>query len=91
MDDVKSFGLCLAKYYTWPLVLVNDNIPSWMLIKKGHLMLCLLIPRKRKVKDMPIYLAPFIDELQNLWKGIKVVDNSKKRHCKVFNVRAILM
>ena len=32
-----------------------------------------------------------IDELQDLWKGIEVVDNSKTRHHKVFNLRAILM
>ena len=62
-----------------------------MSIKKGHLILCLLIPKKRKVKDMSIYLAPLIDELQDLWKGIKVVDNSRKRHCKMFNLKAILM
>ena len=40
---------------------------------------------------MSVYLAPLIDELQDLWKGIKVVDNSKKRRGKVFNLRAILM
>ena len=40
---------------------------------------------------MSIYLAPLIDELQDLWKGIKVVDNSGKGHHKVFNLRAILM
>ena len=40
---------------------------------------------------MSVYLAPLIDELQDMWKGIKVVDNSKKRRRKVFNLRAILM
>ena len=59
--------------------------------KKGHLILSLLIPGKRKVKDMSVYLAPLIDELQDLWKGVKVVDNSRKGRGKIFNVRAILM
>ena len=40
---------------------------------------------------MSIYLAPLIDELQDLWKGIKVVKNSRIRHSKVFKLRAILM
>ena len=40
---------------------------------------------------MSVYLAPLIDELQDLWKGIEVVDNSKTRRRKVFNLRAILM
>ena len=57
-----------------------------MSFRKGH-----LIPGKRKVKGMSLYSAPLIDELLNLWKGIEVVDNSKKRHHKVFNLRAILM
>ena len=67
------------------MVLVNYNIPPWMSIKKGHLILSLLIPGKRKVKDMSVYLPPLIDELQDLWKGVKVVDNSRKGHGKIFN------
>ena len=60
-------------------------------MKKGHLVLSLLILGKRKVKDMSIYLAPLIDELCNLWNGVQVVDNSTKGRQKTFNVRAILM
>ncbi|MCO5577427.1 hypothetical protein L7F22_031259 [Adiantum nelumboides] len=90
-DGVNPFGLRLTKWSTWPVVLVNYNIPPWMSIKKGHLILSLLIPDKRKVKDMSVYLAPLIKELQDLWTGIKVVDNSRKGHHKVFNARAILM
>ena len=63
MDGVNPFGLCSTKWSTWPVVLVNYNIPPWMSIKKPHLILCLLILGKRKVKDMSIYLAPLIDEL----------------------------
>ena len=59
--------------------------------KKGHLVLSLLIPRKRKVKDMSVELAPLIDELCNLWNGVQVVDNSSKYCRKIINVRAILM
>ena len=62
-----------------------------MSIKKGHLVLSLLIPGKRKVKDMSIYLAPLIDELCNLWNGVQVVDNSSKGRCKIFIIWAILM
>ena len=40
---------------------------------------------------MSVYLAPLINELQDLCKGFEVVDNSKTRRCKVFNLRAILM
>ena len=85
------FGLRSTKWSTWPVVLVNYNIPPWMSIKNGHIILCLFIQGKRKVKDMSVYLAPLINELQDLRKGYEVVDNSKTRHRKVFNLRAILM
>ena len=90
-DGVNPFGVHSTKWSNWLVVLWNYNIPPWMSIKKGHLILCLLIPGKRKVKDTSLYLAPLIDELQDLWKGIIVVDNSGKGHHKVFNLRAILM
>ena len=90
-DCVNPFGLHLINWSTWPVVLMNYNLPSWKSIKKGHLLICLLTPRKMKIKDMSMYLALFIDELKDLWEGIKMVDNLKKRHHKVFNLRAILM
>ena len=62
-NGVNHFGLHSTKWSTWLVVLVNYNIPPWMSIKKGHIILCLLIQGKRKVKDMLVYLAPLIDEL----------------------------
>ena len=40
---------------------------------------------------MSIYLAPLIDELQDFWKGIEVVDKSRRGHRNIFNCKAILM
>jgi len=33
------------------------------MIKKGHLILALIVPRKYKVKNFDVYMAPLIDEL----------------------------
>ena len=77
-DGVNPFGLQSTKWSMWPLALVNYNIPPWLSIKKGHLILSLLILGKRKVKDMSVFLAPLIDKLKELWRGIKVIENSKK-------------
>ena len=60
------------------VVLVNYNIPPWLSIKKGHLILSPLNLGKRKIKDMLVFLAPLIDELKELWRGIEVIHNSKK-------------
>ena len=40
-------------------------------------MLILIVPRKHQVKNMDVYLAPFIDEMQLLWKGITMYDISR--------------
>ena len=78
MDGVNPFGLRSSSWSTWPVCLVNYNLPPWLAIKKGHLLLSLIVPRKYKVKNMDVYLAPLIDELHTLWNGIKVKDMSKQ-------------
>ena len=67
MDGVNPFGLQSSSWSTWPICLVNYNLPPWLAIKKGHLLLSLIVPRKYKVKNMDIYLAPLVEELQTLY------------------------
>jgi hypothetical protein len=40
-------------------------------------MLTLSVPGKHQVKDMDVYIVPFIDEMQLLWKGIRMYDISR--------------
>jgi hypothetical protein len=47
-----------------------------MSVRKEHLMLTLIVPGKHQVKNMVVYLMPFIDEMQLLWKGIIMYDIS---------------
>ena len=54
-------------------MLINYNLPPSMAIKKGHLMLSLLILEKCKLKHM-VYLKSLIDELEELWRGVTVVN-----------------
>ena len=63
MDGLKPFCICSTKWSTWPTILVKYKVPPQMAIKIGHLILCLLIPRKRKVKKLSVYLASLIDEI----------------------------
>ena len=39
-------------------------------------MITLIVPEKHKVKKMDVYLAPFNNEMQLIWKGIRVYDIS---------------
>lgn len=50
MDGVNPFGLRSTPWSTWPVVLVNYNLPPWMLIKKGHLMLALLFQESGRLR-----------------------------------------
>jgi len=54
MDDVNPFGMQSTSWRTWPVIVVNYNIPPWLIIRKGHFILSLIIPRKYKVKIVEI-------------------------------------
>ena len=40
-------------------------------------MLALIVPGRRKVKNMDVYLQPLVDELKKFWDGINVYDVSR--------------
>ena len=44
LDGINPFSMRSSKWSTWPVVLINYNIPPFMSIKKEHLILSLLIP-----------------------------------------------
>ena len=91
MDGVNPFGLRSSSWSTWPVCLVNYNLPPWLATKKGHLLLSLLVPGKHKVKNMDVYLEPLIKELETLWSGISVMDMSRLAGHRSHTVKAILM
>ena len=43
-------------------------------MKNEHLMLALIVPSRRQVNNMDVYLQPLVDELKDLWDGINVYD-----------------
>ena len=73
------------------MVVVNYNIPPWETTKKGNIFLSFLVPGKHKVKNMDVYLAPLIKELQELWNGIEVFDVSKPPRDRPTMIKGILM
>ena len=77
MDGVNPYSLQNTNYYVWPVVVINNNIPPWLSVKKEHLMLSLIVTSRRQVKNMDVYLQPLVDELKELWDGINVYDVSR--------------
>jgi hypothetical protein len=44
MDGVNPHSNNSTSYSTWPMVLVNYNLPPWMSINAKHLILCAIVP-----------------------------------------------
>lgn len=90
-DGVNPFGVRSTSWSTWPVVIVNYNLPPWETTKKGNILLSLLIPGKHKVKNMDVYLEPLVEELQELWRGVDVMDGSKPARERQATIKAILL
>ena len=90
LDCVNPFSMQSSRWSTWSIVLINYNLPSFLSFKKEHLVLSLIIWGKGQVKDLNVYLAPLIDDLLKLWKGIDVLDMSKQDYKRKFRFCGIL-
>jgi hypothetical protein len=77
MDGVNPFSLQNTNYYVCLVVVINNNIPPWFSVKNELLMLALIVPGRKQVKNMDFYLQPLVDELKELWEGIHVYDVSR--------------
>ena len=94
LDGVNPFRNQSLSHSTWPVVMLNYNLPPWLVTKNFFMMLTLLIPGKESVtdKNVDVYLAPLIEELQELWEGTDCVDGSQKNSGdKTFKLRGMLL
>ena len=77
MDGINPYSLQNSNYSIWHVVVINNNIPPWLFVKTEHLMLALIVPGRRQVNNMDVYLQPLVDELKELCDGINVYDVSR--------------
>ena len=89
-DGMNPHGNMSSRHSTWPVILVNYNLPPKLSMKRKFLMLTLLISGPQQPgNDIDVYLAPLIDDLNILWeKGIEVRDAYRQ---ETFTLRAMLM
>jgi hypothetical protein len=75
-DGFKSYGVKRTNWSTWPVVLLNYNVHSWLTMKKHFLMLSLIIPGKESItcETFDIYIQPLVEELHQLWEGVWTQD-----------------
>jgi Transposase family tnp2 len=94
LDGVNPFGNNSTTWSTWPILLVNYNIPPWLATKKFFVMLGLLIPGPNSVTEpqFDIFMAPLLEELQLLWKGVDCFDVLPREGMgQQFKLRAIVL
>ncbi|XP_021843900.2 uncharacterized protein [Spinacia oleracea] len=89
-DGFSPFNSMSIVHSTWPVILINNNLPPWMLIKPEFLMLSLLIPGPTSPgNDIDIYLQPLVKDLKDLWEyGLETYDASSNQR---FDMRVALM
>ncbi|CAA7042281.1 unnamed protein product [Microthlaspi erraticum] len=89
-DGMNPFSIQNTKYSTWPVLLVNYNLPPTMCMKVDNIMLTMLIPGPTAPSNnIDVYLAPLIDDLKELWnEGIEIYDSFMKEK---FTLRAVLL
>ena len=93
-DGVNPFSVKRSTWSTWPVLILNYNLPPWMTTKRHFIMLSLIIPGKKSVtgENFDVYLQPLLEELQILWAtGVPTDDASKFRGSSQFNMKAILL
>lgn len=77
IDGINPYKSLSTKWSTWAVTVFNYNLPVELITKPFHMMLALLIPGKKQVQDVDVFLEPLIDEYIEMWKGIEGVDVSR--------------
>jgi hypothetical protein len=92
-DGVNPFKQTCSTWSTWPVVLLNYNLPPWLSTKKFFLMLCLLILGKQSVTSecFDVYMEPLVEELLELWSGVLAFDITGEEGLHNFMLRAMLI
>ncbi|XP_074337755.1 uncharacterized protein LOC141674953 [Apium graveolens] len=66
-DGINPYRSMNISHNTWPVVLVNYNIPPWSVMKPENLILSTLIPGPEYLgNDIDVYMQPLVTELKEL-------------------------
>jgi hypothetical protein len=89
---VNPFKQTRSSWSTWPVTLLNYNLPPWLSTKKFFILLALLIPGKQSMisEFFDVYLEPLVDEFLQLWESIPAYDVTKVVGARTFKLRGIL-
>ncbi|XP_065853519.1 uncharacterized protein [Euphorbia lathyris] len=76
-DGFNPFRTMSISHSTWPIVLINYNLPPWLCMKPENLILSTLIPGPTSPgNNIDVYMQPLITELKELWDiGVETYDS----------------
>ncbi|XP_063936159.1 uncharacterized protein LOC135147220 [Daucus carota subsp. sativus] len=86
-DGFNPFRKMNATHSTWPIVVVNYNLPPWLNMKPENLILSTIIPGPNDPgNNIDVYMQPLIEELKELWKtGVETFNAATNQN---FTLRA---
>ena len=90
IDGFNPFGNLRSNLSVWPVILGPLKLPPSQCMRPEFSMMALLIPGpKAPSEDIDIYLAPLVEELNELWEeGVQSFDSFRKEE---FTLKAMLM
>jgi hypothetical protein len=91
-DGLNPFQQNCSMWSTWPVMLLNYNLPPWLSTKKFFVLLALLIPRKQSVTSevFDVYMEPLMEDLLELGTSIVAYDVTKPVGFRAFMLRVVL-
>ena len=92
-DGVNPFKQNRSSWSTWPMLLLNYNVPPWLCTKKFFVLLTLLIPGRESVtlEVFDVYLEPVVNELLQLWSRVPTHDVTKDVGNQAFYLHTMLL
>ncbi|XP_063936886.1 uncharacterized protein LOC108207459 isoform X1 [Daucus carota subsp. sativus] len=89
-DGFNPFRTMNTTHTTWPIILVNYNLPPWLCMKQENLILSTLISGPQSPgNSIDVFMQPLIAELKELWDvGIQTYDALTDQN---FTLRASVM
>jgi hypothetical protein len=93
LDGVNPFKLSNTNWSTWPMLILIYNFEPWFVTKKFFISLCILISGKRSptATNIDVFVRPLLNELKQLWQGIRTLDYSQPEGSRGFFLRGLLM
>jgi hypothetical protein len=69
-----------TRYSIWPVFVVPYNLPPWACMEESNFIMALLIPGpKSPGKDFDVFLEPLVEDLIELWKGVRAHDANTRK------------